>query len=311
MRYIKSILILVILLSFFTINVKAADTVSVQAVVEGTVKAGQSIQILININDIKSLYAAELQYKYDPTVLKITSIEAGDLINKPNINKFEAIKKIDEKSGIAKYGFTCLGDIGGFSGTGTFLKINAEVIKTENIILKSIPKSTIFTKDNNVKLQFCDSNITELNYTFTVKLENNTIDSPKETEKTNESIPSKNSSTTVSSNAQETKNTSVHEESGSKGQQTTSTNGQTVNNSTESTDKTESKEPSIKAPEYTVQNNKSALQLKSSDQVSGDKQNRVIYIGLGISTVILLSIGVYIVISLRKKRLLKKEKLNL
>jgi hypothetical protein len=311
MRYTKAILILVILLSFFTINVKAADTVSVQAVVEGTVKEGQSIQILINIKDIKSLYAAELQYKYDPTILKIISIEAGDLINKPNINKFEAIKKIDEKAGIARYGFTCLGDITGFSGSGTLLKINVEVIKTENIFLNNIPKSTQFTKDNNIKLQLCDSDINELDYVFTTKLENSTVDSSKGSEKSNESVPAKNSSTAISNNTQETKNTRGQEEQGTKGQQTTNTNGQTVNNSTESTVKTESSETGIKAPEYSIQNNKSNLQVKSSNQVLGDKQSRGLFFASVIAVVVLLSIGGCIVISLRKKKLLKKEKLNL
>lgn len=159
--------ILVLCFMFFSnLKVYAVSGPEIEAVVNGTIDKGQTIQILINIKDIQSFFAGAIKFKYDKNVLKIKSIEGGNLISKAGINKFEAINKIDEQNGIAAYGFSCTGKINGYSGTGTFIRINAEVLKKDSFHIKSKPLLDEPNDDFNLKLQICDSNIKEVEYNF-------------------------------------------------------------------------------------------------------------------------------------------------
>ncbi|MCM0647403.1 cohesin domain-containing protein [Clostridium swellfunianum] len=148
-------------------KVYAASTPDVQAVVNGKIEKGENIQILINVKNIDSLYAGDMEFKYDNTVLKVKSIELGDLITKPGVSKFDAIKRISEQNGTARYAFSCTGQIDGFSGSGTFVKINAEVLKKDDkFFINSKPFLKAFDNDYNLKLQLCDKDIKELEYKF-------------------------------------------------------------------------------------------------------------------------------------------------
>ncbi|GLC29701.1 cohesin domain-containing protein [Clostridium omnivorum] len=160
-----SILVLCFIL-LFSPKAFAATGPEVEATVTGNIENGQTIQILINIKDIKSFFAGAMEFKYDKNVLKVKSIELGDLISKADINKFDAMNKIDDKNGIAAYGFSCLGKVNGFSGTGTFVKINAEVLKKDSFHVRSKAFLASPNDDFNLKLQICDSNIKELEYSF-------------------------------------------------------------------------------------------------------------------------------------------------
>lgn len=148
------------------IRVSAANSLDVNVQVNGKIDKGEKIEILININNINSFFAGAVEFKYDSRILKVTSIEGGSLINQNNINKFEAIKKIDEGKSTASYGFSCLGKINGYSGSGTFVKINAEIIEKGDFSITSKPFIKEPTKDYNLKLQVCDSDIKELDYNF-------------------------------------------------------------------------------------------------------------------------------------------------
>lgn len=150
----------------FNIKAFAAAAPEIEAVVNGTVDKGQTIQILINIKEIDSFFAGSMEFKYDKNILKVKSIELGDLISKPDVNKFDAMNKIDDTKGMAAYGFSCLGKINGFSGTGTFVKINAEVLKKDSFHIRSKAFLKEPNDDFNLKLQICDSNIKELEYNF-------------------------------------------------------------------------------------------------------------------------------------------------
>jgi hypothetical protein len=146
--------------------VAAASAVDIEAVISGKVEKGENIQIVINIKDIKSLYAGDIEFEYDPSVLKLKGIEIGDLISKPGLGKFDAINKVDGENGTARYAFSCLGQGNGFSGTGILIKINAEVLKKETISINSKPFLKAADSTYNLKLQLCDSGVKELEYTF-------------------------------------------------------------------------------------------------------------------------------------------------
>ena len=146
---------------------KAAISPSLSVDVKGNIETGQAIQIIINIDNIDSLYAGAASLKYDPKVFKIVSFEKGALINNKGTNTFDVGNKIDNISGIASFGgFSCVGQTNGFSGSGTFLKINAEILKKDSFHLKSQQFLATPNDTYNLKIQLCDKNIKEVAYEF-------------------------------------------------------------------------------------------------------------------------------------------------
>ncbi|MCB2293591.1 cohesin domain-containing protein [Clostridium algoriphilum] len=145
----------------------AAGSTTLITDVKGKIETGQAIQILINVANIDSFYAGAASIKYDPKVLEIISFEKGDLITKKGTNVFDVGNKIDNTNGIASFGgFTCIGQTNGFSGSGTFLKINAKVLKKDSFHIKSVPLSTSPNDVDNLKIQLCDKDIKLVNYEF-------------------------------------------------------------------------------------------------------------------------------------------------
>lgn len=163
--------IFIFFLIFYNTNV-SAETVKenkpmVGVEIRGNIETGQDIQILINVYDIKNLYAGAVKFKYDKNILKVTDIQKGDLINKKDINIFEVGNDIDNDKGIARFkGFSCLGQVKGFSGSGTFIIINAKILKKEDFHLKSIPLLEEPNDENNLKIQMVDKNLEDMDYNF-------------------------------------------------------------------------------------------------------------------------------------------------
>jgi hypothetical protein len=194
LKKIFSVLIVFLLLMVNTV-VSADTSPSASINIKGNIEAGQNIQILINVSDIKNLYAGAAKFKYDKNILKVTGFEKGDLINKSGVNVFDVGNKIDNNNGIAEFGgFSCLGKVAGFSGSGTFLIINAEILKKDNFHIKSIPFLADTNEDNNLKIQFVDSSVKDMNYNFTgydFKTNSNgtpTISKPRSEEATGNTI---------------------------------------------------------------------------------------------------------------------------
>ncbi|MBZ9609301.1 hypothetical protein G9F73_016030 [Clostridium estertheticum] len=146
---------------------KAAILPSLSVDVKGNIEIGQAIQIIINIDNIDSLYAGAARLKYDPKIFKIISFEKGALIINKGTNTFDVGDKIDNTSGIASFGgFSCVGQTNGFSGSGTFIKINAEVLKKDSFHLKSQQFLASPNDTYNLKIQLYDKNIKEVAYEF-------------------------------------------------------------------------------------------------------------------------------------------------
>ena len=158
---------LCLILCIYGRDVKASTPTSLIVGIKGGIEAGQAIQILINVDSIESLYSGSATLKYDPKILKIIGFEKGDLIKKAGVNTFDVGNKIDNAKGIAVFGgFTCVGQTNGFSGSGTFLKINAKVLKKDSFHMKSLPFLASPNEINNLKIQLCNKNIKEITYKF-------------------------------------------------------------------------------------------------------------------------------------------------
>lgn len=173
MKKISMICCVCLILFFGNIKAYAAasNVPDVNVKVNGKIEAGQTIQIILNVSNIDSFYAGEVDFKYNNKVLNLTNIEKGDLISQKDINSWEAINKIDNDNGMLRYAFTCTGQVNGFKGSGTFIKINGKILKNDDFHIKSVPFLTSPNDDNNLKLELCSrdssNNIKELSYNYT------------------------------------------------------------------------------------------------------------------------------------------------
>ena len=81
----KKILTFIVTFIFFVMPVKAyADSATIEIVVNGQVKKGAIIEILINVKEVNKLYAASVDFTYDTNQLRVESIAASDFITKHN-----------------------------------------------------------------------------------------------------------------------------------------------------------------------------------------------------------------------------------
>lgn len=130
----KKILTFIFVFMLFVIPVKTyADSASVEIVVNGEVKKGSTIEILVNVKDVNKFYAASVDFTYDTNQLKIESIAASDFITKHNNDIMELGGETDKNGNTASYSFTFLGEKDGIKGSGTLAVISAEVLNDEKL----------------------------------------------------------------------------------------------------------------------------------------------------------------------------------
>ena len=132
----KKKIMLITLILIFLFPLKAyASTTSVEVTVDGSVKKGEEINILINMKGLESLYAASVSFTYDKSVLNIVDITAGDSIKKYEDEIMEIGGEVDTTNNKTSYSFTFLGDKEGINGDGTLAIITAEVVNDGNLLI--------------------------------------------------------------------------------------------------------------------------------------------------------------------------------
>lgn len=130
----KKILTFMIAFMFFVIPVKTyADSATVEIVVNGQIKKGSIIEILVNVKDVNKLYAASVDFTYDTDQLRVESIAASDFITKHNNEIMEFGGETAKNGNIASYSFTFLGEKDGIKGSGTIVVISAEVLNDKKL----------------------------------------------------------------------------------------------------------------------------------------------------------------------------------
>lgn len=121
--------IIVILGILMSANIKVnADTVQPEVYVgiAGEVKAGSTIKIAVELKKMTNLYAASIDYTYDNSLLEVQNIVVSGNINK---NVDEIYKQNASGGNKARYAYTNLGEIDGFSGDTNLIVIEAKVLK--------------------------------------------------------------------------------------------------------------------------------------------------------------------------------------
>ena len=136
----KSILFLILAIILFFPTKVYANTTSIEVSVEGKIKSGEDINILVNMKGLDSLYAASVDFSYDKNHLDIISITAGDTIKKYKDEIMEIGGEVDNDKNRTSYSFTFLGDKKGIDGNGTLAIINAKVLNDNIEIGQDIMK---------------------------------------------------------------------------------------------------------------------------------------------------------------------------
>ena len=140
----KKIITLIFVFMFLVMPVKAyADSTTVEVKVNGEVKKGSTIEILVNVKDVEKFYAASVDFTYDTNQLKVESIVASDFITKYSNDIMELGGETDKNGNTASYSFTFLGEKNGIKGSGTLAIITAQVLNNGKL---SIGQDTMKVK---------------------------------------------------------------------------------------------------------------------------------------------------------------------
>lgn len=168
-RFLKKICgaMALVMIGMFHMPVKAEGDPVVSIAMKGNYEVGQEVEFDINIANAKNFFAGAVDIKLDPSVIRILDIDKGSFINSTEFNVNKAYGSVSEAEGRARYGFTCLGNVKGFSGNGTFIIIKAKVLKKDNLLINNIPMSKEFSKDNNIIIQVVNNDPKEVKYSFT------------------------------------------------------------------------------------------------------------------------------------------------
>lgn len=130
--------ILIFLITFIVLLIPInvyADDASVNIEIVGAIEKGSSIDILVNLKDVERFYAASVDFIYDTSQLKVESIVATEFITKHSSDIIELGSETTKNGNTASYSFTFLGDNEGISGSGTLVKIKANILNDEKLVI--------------------------------------------------------------------------------------------------------------------------------------------------------------------------------
>ena len=156
----KKIITFLISFILFTLPIKAyASDTTVEVKVDGEVKKGNNINIILNVNNVENFYAGSVDFIYDTEQLKVNSIDSSEFITGTDDEIMEIGGETAKSRNVANYGFTFIGDKPGISGSGTLVTINATVLSDKEL--------SINTDNMQVKLvQKTDGTVSNYSYNF-------------------------------------------------------------------------------------------------------------------------------------------------
>jgi trimeric autotransporter adhesin len=168
--------ILIILASIFwgvSLSAQAASSAVISySTSKSTIRVGDSFDIKVNISGVSNLYAASIDFKYDPTLFKITGISKGSIFS--TVSSVTPVNKNSTSSGLFSYACTLQGASTGLSSTSTktLFVIHATALKSGSVNLKTISANTSLSNTgNNVRIKLVDStkDSKPIGYTAAVK----------------------------------------------------------------------------------------------------------------------------------------------
>ena len=256
----KKIMFLTIIMLLF-IPIKAyADSPTVEVKVDGKVKKGEEINILVNAKDLQGLYAASVNFIYDKNILNILEITPGETIKKHSNEIMEIGGEVDSDNNKTSYSFTFLGDKNGISENLTVATIKAKVLSDDNLSIGEDSLEVKLVKRSgdtvdNYEYKFIGYN-TETTKPNTGENQNTSNSGGSSSEITSSNSTTSNNNSNINNNKQEINNSNSNNNSSSSSN--TSTNKEN-NNDEEITS------------EATNENNNSSTSDKNKLDTSKDK----------------------------------------
>lgn len=261
---------LVILFLFFNgIVISATEESMVKFTVNGEIKKGNNIEIIVDLSNLKNLYSALVDYTYDNTLIKVKEIVLNEEMKKQAV--LPLFGELNLGGNRVRSGFTFQGpDSMGLNGECNFVTIKAEVLKDGELELSA----------DRIKLQLVQKTENDMvDLPFMLSLPEKEVIEVKPTPSPGKSEQDNNNSSTNSSNDNiiggnghnndKKQNLTIDEDNGN------------IN-----------EEPQDKNELLTEkENNDSKLDTGTSSNVEENKNNSLVFF---IITIIILIIGGYI-----------------
>lgn len=132
-----------ILLAITPLNAQAQASASLSiSPATLNLKAGETTVLGVTIANAAELYAYDIILRYDPAVIKVTSIETGSFLD----TGFTAAQLIDDSAGSAQIAFSQLPPSGGKTGSGELVVIRIKALAAGTTQLK-IENAQLLKKD--------------------------------------------------------------------------------------------------------------------------------------------------------------------
>lgn len=272
---------LVILFLFFNgIVISATEESMVKFTVNGEIKKGNNIEVIVDLSNLKNLYSALVDYTYDNTLIKVKEIVLNEEIKKQAVLPLFGELNLDGTR--VRSGFTFQGpDSMGLNGECNFVTIKAEVLKDGELELSA----------DRIKLQLVQKTENDMvDLPFMLSLPEKEVIEVKPTPSPGKSEQGSNNSSTNNSDDNIISNNSQNDDK--KQNLTTDENNGNVK------EEPQGKNELLKEEE----NNDSKVDIDKSKGSEKNKNNPSIFI---ISTFIILMIGGYISFRVYKNKKLK------
>ena len=173
-----SILLMFQLIAFNAKPVFAASNTIVSYTVTGTPEIGNTIEIAVNISNVKDLYGGSIDFIYDPNVLQVESITKGNIFGTS-----EVLTPIGENGklsdGEASFALTLKGNKPGVYADGTIAVIKAKILKEGSVELNTTSSNdSLSLTGNTVRVKLVSASITPINYSAineVITIDNNSV----------------------------------------------------------------------------------------------------------------------------------------
>lgn len=272
--------LVILFLVFNGIVISATEESMVKFTVNGEIKKGNNIEIIVDFSNLKNLYSALVDYTYDNTLIKVKEIVLNEEIKKQAVLPLFGELNLDGNR--VRSGFTFQGqDSIGLNGEYNFVTIKAEVLKDGELELSA----------DKIKLQLVQKTENDMiDLPFMLSLPEKEVIEVKPTPSPGKSEQGSNNSSTNSSNDNII---------GGNGQN----NDKKQNVTSDEDNGNINEEPQDKNELLTEkENNDSKLDTGTSSNVEENKNNSLVFF---IITIIILIIAGYISIRIYKNKKLK------
>jgi putative cell wall-binding protein len=170
-RILSYFSLFVFLVSITTINskisAKASGTTITYSTDKNTLAAGAYFDIFVNVNNLSNLYSASIDFKFDPTLIKIENIERGSVFNNQDV--VGRILADDHTNGYLSFYTSLKGSKPGINSTsGTLFVIKAQALRSGSMALNTVgDNSTLSNPGTNVRVKLYDASTSTLPIAYT------------------------------------------------------------------------------------------------------------------------------------------------